>query len=99
MPASCSLLGGILASLFEIFVALSFWNICASGAYAADAGQNIYVYSLGYNSFVFVDIAIVITIGVILFSSKAFMTEVVYKQRAKNAKCRQYGKTYRQANQ
>ena len=38
---------------------------------------------LAYNSFVFADIAIVLAIGMLLFSSKAFMNEVVYKQRAK----------------
>ena len=38
--------------------------------------MNAWIYSLGYNSFVFIDIAIVIVVGVIVFSSKSFMTYV-----------------------
>ena len=46
-------------------------------AFGADAGdQNFLVYSLGYNSFVFVDLAIVIVVGAILFSSKGFVAEM-----------------------
>ena len=39
MPASCSLLGGILASLLR-FLSHFLSGIFALGAYAADAGQN-----------------------------------------------------------
>lgn len=81
-PQVSLLLGGILASVLR-FLSHFLSGAFAFGAYAADAGQNVYVYSLAYNSFVFVDIAIVLALGVILFSSKAFMNEVVYKQRAK----------------
>lgn len=81
-PQVALLLGGILASVLR-FLSHFLSGAFAFGAYAADAGQNVYVYSLAYNSFVFVDIAIVLVLGVILFSSKAFMTEVVYKQKAK----------------
>ena len=46
-------------------------------AFASYAGEkNALSYSLVYNSFVFIDIAIVIVVGVILFSSKAFTTEL-----------------------
>ncbi|MDE5755617.1 MAG: energy-coupled thiamine transporter ThiT [Clostridia bacterium] len=81
-PQVSLLLGGILASVLR-FMAHFLSGVCAFGAYANDAGQNIYIYSLAYNSFVFVDIAIVLALGVVLFSSKAFMNEVVYKQRAR----------------
>ena len=37
--------------------------------------MNPWLYSLGYNSFVFADIAIVIVVGVIVFSSKAFVKQ------------------------
>lgn len=48
----------------------------AFGAYALDAGaSNVFTYSLAYNSFVFVDIALVIIAGVLLLSSKAFVAE------------------------
>lgn len=52
-------------------------GVFAFGAYAKDAGaNNILVYSLAYNSFVFVDMAIVLVVGIILFSSKAFNKEI-----------------------
>ena len=48
----------------------------AFGAYALDAGaSNVFAYSLAYNSFVFVDILLVIVAGVLLLSSKAFVAE------------------------
>ncbi len=40
---------------------------------------------MGYNSFVFVDIAITIAVGMVLFSSKAFVKEIVNKQKARLA--------------
>ena len=83
LPQVSLLLGGILASALR-FLAHFLSGVCAFGTYAHDAGQNnIYIYSLAYNSFVFVDIAIVLAVGMLLFSSKAFMNEVVYKQRAR----------------
>ena len=48
----------------------------AFSAYAIDKGMNTWIYSLAYNSFVFADIAIAIAVGVIVFSSKAFMKQV-----------------------
>ena len=81
-PQVTLLLGGIIASVLR-FLAHFLSGAFAFGAYANDAGKNIYIYSAGYNSFVFVDIAIVLAVGVLLFSSRAFMNEVVYKQRAR----------------
>ena len=84
-PQVSFLLGGIVASVLR-FLAHFLSGVCAFGTYAHDAGNNnIYAYSAAYNSFVFVDIAVVLVVGVLLFSSKAFMSEVVYKQRARIA--------------
>ena len=50
-----------------------------SGALAFEAyaeGQNPWIYSLVYNTYVFVDIALVIAAGILLFSSKAFCKQV-----------------------
>ena len=48
----------------------------AFGAYALDAGAaNVYTYNLAYNSFVFVDILLVIVAGALLLSSKSFVAE------------------------
>ena len=70
--ALASVIGAVLR-----FVSHVLSGVFAFGAYALDAGQNnLLLYSLGYNSFVFVDIAIVIVVGVILFSSKAFIKEL-----------------------
>ena len=52
-------------------------GVFAFGAYAMDAGiSNFWAYSLAYNSYVFVDIALVIVAGAILLSSKSFRNEL-----------------------
>ena len=49
----------------------------AFGAYAADTGAtNFLTYSAIYNSYVFIDIALVVVVGIIMFSSKSFMHEL-----------------------
>ena len=69
--ALSALIGGTLR-----FVAHVLSGVFAFGAYALDAGQsNFFAYSTAYNSFVFVDLALVIVAGVIVFSSKAFVKE------------------------
>ena len=68
-------LGALIAGTMR-YVAHVVSGVFAFGAYAIDAGaKNAFVYSLAYNSFVFVDILLVIVAGVILFSSKAFVAE------------------------
>lgn len=39
-------------------------------------GMNVWAYSSAYNSFVFIDLAIVVVLGVIMLSSKSFLREV-----------------------
>ncbi len=52
-------------------------GVFAFGAYAMDAGiSNFWAYSLAYNSYVFIDIALVIVAGAILLSSKSFRNEL-----------------------
>ncbi|MGN1103867.1 MAG: energy-coupled thiamine transporter ThiT, partial [Candidatus Coproplasma sp.] len=65
-------LGAILAGVLR-FIAHVLSGVFAFGAYAADAGQNAWAYSLAYNSFVFIDIALVIAAGVGIFCSKSFV--------------------------
>lgn len=70
--AVSSLIGAVLRFISHVLS-----GVFAFGAYAIDAGQsNLLLYSLAYNSFVFVDIAIVIVVGVILFSSHGFINEL-----------------------
>ena len=84
-PQVSLLLGGIVVGLFR-FLAHFLSGVFAFGTYANDAGQsNVGIYSLAYNSFVFVDIAITLAVGVVLFSSKAFIREIVIKQRSRLA--------------
>ena len=65
-------LGAILAGALR-FLSHVLSGVFAFSAYAIDSGAtNFWVYSLAYNSFVFVDIVLVIAAGVILFSSKSF---------------------------
>lgn len=52
-------------------------GVFAFGAYALDAeATNFLVYSAVYNSYVFIDIALVIIVGVIILSSKSFRREL-----------------------
>ncbi len=69
--ALSALIGGAMR-----YVAHVLSGAFAFGAYALDAGaSNVFTYSLAYNSFVFVDIALVIIAGVLLLSSKEFVAE------------------------
>ena len=72
-PQIAFALGGVVASLLR-FLCHILSGVFAFSEYAGD--QNPWIYSMGYNSFVFIDIAIVIVVGVIVFSSKSFMTYV-----------------------
>ena len=69
--AVSSAIGAILR-----FVSHVLSGVFAFGAYAADKNIPPLPYSLAYNSFVFIDLAIVIVVGVILFSSKGFNAEM-----------------------
>lgn len=76
-------LGAVLGGLLRFFAhVLS--GVFAFNAYALDNGQsNFWIYSLAYNSFVFVDLILVIVVGVLLFSSKSFNKKVVNYGTAK----------------
>ncbi len=73
IPQVSFLLGGILAGATR-FLSHVLSGVFAFEAYAA--GLNPWIYSFAYNSFVFVDLAIVLVIGAIVFSSKAFVKEL-----------------------
>ncbi len=76
LPQVKFVLGAILAGALR-FIAHVLSGVFAFGAYAIDAGQNnFWLYSLGYNSFVFADIALVVVAGAIVFSSKAFVKQI-----------------------
>ncbi|MBE7088088.1 MAG: energy-coupled thiamine transporter ThiT [Clostridiales bacterium] len=71
-------LGAIVASVLR-YLAHIFSGVFAFSEYAYDGAGNAispWIYSLGYNSFVFIDIAIVIVAGVIIFSSKSFNSQI-----------------------
>lgn len=60
-------------------------GVFAFGAYALDNGQtNILLYSAVYNTYVFIDIALVLVAGIILFSSKSFKKELAKMQPNNN---------------
>lgn len=51
-----------------------------SGVFAFESyasGQNVWLYSLAYNSYVFIDVALVIVAGVFVLSSKSFIKAVI----------------------
>ena len=74
IPQIAFLLGGLMASCLRFFSHVLSGVFAFASTYAGDL--NSWIYSLGYNSFVFVDIAIVLVIGAIVFSSKAFNKEL-----------------------
>ena len=67
-------LGAVVGSVLR-FAAHLLSGVFAFSAYAIDKGMNTWLYSLVYNSFVFADIAFAIVIGVLVFSSKAFVKQ------------------------
>lgn len=73
IPQVAFLIGGVFASIVR-FVCHLLSGVFAFSAYAE--GVNPWTYSLVYNSFVFIDIAITLFVGVVLFSSKAFLKEI-----------------------
>lgn len=78
IPQLSFALGGIVAGCLR-FVSHVFSGVFAFSEYAYDSAgnpMNAWVYSLGYNSFVFIDIAIVIVVGALVLSSKAFLKEM-----------------------
>lgn len=66
-------LGAILTGCLR-FISHLLSGVFAFGANAAGVGQmNFWAFSAAYNSFVFVDIALVIGVGLVIFSSKSFV--------------------------
>ena len=59
------------------YVAHVLSGVFAFGAYALDAGaENIWTYSIIYNTYVLIDVILVTVVGAIVFSSKNFRNEV-----------------------
>lgn len=70
--AISAVIGGTLRAVSHILS-----GVFAFGAYAVGEGAtNFFLYSLVYNSYVFIDVALVIVAGAILFSSKSFKNEL-----------------------
>ena len=68
-------IGAVLTGLFR-YVAHTLSGVFAFGAYAMDTGAtNFLIYSAVYNTYVFIDIALVIVAGLVILSSKAFLKE------------------------
>lgn len=74
IPQISFLLGGILAGSIRFVSHVLSGVFAFASTFAGDLDS--WLYSLGYNSFVFIDLAIVLAIGVIVFSSKAFSKEL-----------------------
>ena len=66
-----------LTGLFR-YVSHTLSGVFAFGAYSMDAGQqNFLLFSATYNTYVFIDIALVIVIGLIMLSNKSFQNELL----------------------
>ena len=73
LPTQASFALGAIISGSLRYISHVISGVFAFGAYAIDAGEtDFFLYSLLYNSFVFVDIAIAIAVGTILLTNKAF---------------------------
>ena len=76
LPQVKFVLGAVVASLLR-YASHVLSGVFAFSEYApGSSAVAVWTYSLGYNSFVFADIAIAIVVGVILFSSKTFVKQV-----------------------
>lgn len=77
LPQVKFVLGAIVAGALRFFAhVLS--GVFAFGAYAMDAGvTNFWAYSTAYNSFVFVDLILVVVVGALLFTSKTFNKQLL----------------------
>ncbi len=78
LPQVSFTLGAIAASCIR-FICHVFSGVFAFSEFAFDGSgnpMNVWLYSTGYNSFVFIDIAIVIVIGALVLSSKSFVREL-----------------------
>ena len=67
-------LGAVIASAFR-FISHVLSGVFAFGV-DAPTGQNVWAYSTAYNSYVFIDIVIVIAVGVLVLSSKNFVKRI-----------------------
>ena len=77
LPALKFALGATLTAVFR-YASHVISGMFAFGAYAvSDGATNFLIYSLAYNSYVFIDIALVIIAGIGLFSSKTFVKELI----------------------
>ncbi|MBQ8342607.1 MAG: energy-coupled thiamine transporter ThiT [Clostridia bacterium] len=63
-------IGAILAGVMR-YICHTLSGALAFEAYAE--GQNVWTYSLAYNAYVFIDAALVVAVGLIVLSSKAFV--------------------------
>lgn len=66
-------IGALIAGTMR-FICHTLSGVFAFEAYAS--GKNVWAYSLAYNSYVFIDIALVIIAGVLVLSSKSFIATV-----------------------
>lgn len=78
-------LGAIIAATLR-FIVHVLSGVFAFGADAHNYGfDNFWLYSAGYNSFVFVDLALVLVAAVVLLSSKAFVRQLESFSLVKNS--------------
>ena len=76
MPRLKFTIGALLTGTFR-YIAHTISGVFAFGAYAADSGASSFLtYSAVYNTYVFIDIALVVIVGLVLFSSKSFVKEI-----------------------
>ena len=71
-------IGAIIAGLMR-FICHVLSGVFAFEAYAS--GENVWAYSLVYNSYVFIDVALVIVAGALVLSSKSFLTAVSHLRK------------------
>jgi thiamine transporter len=67
-------LGAVASGVFR-YVCHVISGMFAFGAYAPSGTTNFFAFSLVYNSYVFIDILLVIVAGFIVFTSKSFVRE------------------------
>ena len=83
VPQARFAIGALVAGSLR-FVCHVLSGVFAFEAYAS--GQNVWAYSLVYNSYVFIDVALVVVAGALVLSSKSFTTSVAHLRKSKTSK-------------
>lgn len=86
LPQARFAIGAVIAGTLR-FVCHTLSGVFAFEAYAS--GENVWAYSLAYNSYVFIDVALVVVAGALVLSSKSFLVAVSHLRKQEKRQIKQ----------